>query len=113
MEKLEAYKNGHVESGNWHWAVGSPPNAIGHRSCLATINLHGCVALRTEPEDAARLLASAPELAEANDALEDRVTVLRGWLTKIKDHPVDPLDIDGVHITLQAAADSALAEDKP
>ncbi len=39
--KAEAYKAGHIESGNWTWAVGIP-NENGHHSLIATINSFAC-----------------------------------------------------------------------
>ncbi len=57
--KAEAYKAGHVESGNWNWAVGLPRFKGARPSQIATINATACYAYKLDPERLAVIMADA------------------------------------------------------
>lgn len=57
--KAEAYKAGHVETGNWNWAVGLPRFKGAKPSQIATINDYACWTGGLDPFRVATVMADA------------------------------------------------------
>lgn len=56
---LFPYKHGHVQSGNWQWAVGAKAHIGDRPLCVATMNFHGTIAAGYDCEELAKQFAAA------------------------------------------------------
>ncbi len=54
----EAYRAGDLQSGDWHWSVGTPTEAGRHIE-IATINIFACAHHALDPQKVATIMAEA------------------------------------------------------